>query len=88
MRLLLDKNIPWDLRPYFLERHEAVTAAYLGWDILRNGELLAQARNQFDVLITCDQSIPRQQNITESDVAVVVLVARSNSIVHLRPLLP
>ena len=88
MRLLLDKNISWDLRPYLLERHEASTAAYLGWDRLVNGALLARARNNFDVLITHDQSIPQQQNITEADVAVIVLVARSNSIRDVSPLAP
>ena len=88
MRLLPDKNITWDLRPYLQERPESVTAARLGWDRLPDGELIARARNDFDALITCDQSIPPQQNIRKDDVGVVVLVAKSNSIVHLRPLLP
>ena len=88
MRLLLDKNVSWDLRHYLLEYHETLTAAYLGWDRLRNGQLLATARNDFDVLITHDQGIPQQQNITEADVAVIVLVSRSNSINDVSPLIP
>ena len=81
MRLLIDKNISWDLRPYLLERHEASTAAYLGWDRLVNGELLARRLRRID-------QIPQQQNITEPDVAVIVLVARSNSIKDVSPLVP
>ena len=88
MRLLLDKNVTWALRPYLLERHEVFTTAFLGWDRLRNGHLLARARNDFDVLITHDQGIPPQQNITGADVAVIVLRARSNSISDVRPLIP
>jgi len=43
---------------------------------------------EFDVLITVDQSIPYQQNITERDVAVVVLEAGTNAIEDLIPLVP
>ena len=46
------------------------------------------ARDEYDVLITVDQSIPYQQNITERDVAVVVLEAGTNDIEDLRPLVP
>ena len=56
------------------------------WSGKSNGELLRLARDQFDAFITADQSIPSQQNITERDVAVVVLAARSNGIDDLTPL--
>ena len=88
MRLLLDKNITWDLRPYLLEHHETISAGYIGWDRLPDDQLLARARDDFDVLITCDQDIPKDQDITGVDVAVIVLAARTNSIKDLAPLVP
>ena len=88
MQILFDESVTWALRPILLGEHEVATAKYLGWDSKSNGELMTLARDKFDVLITADQSIPYQQNITEADVAVVVLVARRNSFEYLAPLVP
>jgi predicted nuclease of predicted toxin-antitoxin system len=88
VRLLLDKNITWDLRPYLLEHHEVISAGYLGWDKLPDDQLLARARNDFDALITCDQDILSDQAITGTDVAVIVLAAKTNGIKDLAPLIP
>ena len=87
MNILLDEQIPQELR-YYLPGHDVRTARYVGWDGKENGELLALARNEFDVLITMDRRLPREQNISETDVAIVVLRARSNRIQDLRPLVP
>jgi predicted ThiF/HesA family dinucleotide-utilizing enzyme len=88
VQILFDESVTWALRPILLGEHEVATAKYLGWDSKSNGELMTLARDKFDVLITADQSIPYQQNITEADVAVVVLVARTNDINDLKPLVP
>ena len=46
----------------------------LGWERLENGLLLdAAERAGFEVLVTCDQSIPYQQNFTDRKLAVIVL---------------
>lgn len=87
MKVLLDESVPWKLRE-LLVGHEVWTVKYLGWDSKSNGELLQLAQNEFDVLITVDRKIPYQQNITVRDVAVVVLVAKTNGINDLRPLIP
>ena len=58
------------------------------WKGRKNGDLLALARDEFDALITLDKDIPYQQNITPSDVGVMILVARTSSIASLRPLVP
>ena len=39
MKVLLDENIPHDLRP-FLAHHETFTVAYMRWGSLKNGKLL------------------------------------------------
>jgi hypothetical protein len=53
-----------------------------------NGELLALAAVDFDVFLTTDRSLSYQQNLSAFDIAVVVLVAPSNRIDDLRPLVP
>ena len=46
-----------------------------GWDTLANGELLDRAEEAgFEVLLTTDQSIRYQQNMSNRQIAVVVLM--------------
>ena len=87
MRILLDEQMPWETRHYF-PGHEAFTTQYMGWDGKVNGELLALARGEFDVLITMDRSTPFQRRLSGDDVAVIVVRARSNDFRDLKPLLP
>jgi hypothetical protein len=42
----------------------------------------------FDVLLTVDQGVQYQQNLAGLRISIVVMVARSNDIDDLRPLLP
>lgn len=75
MRILLDENIPHDLRPH-LRHHDTFTVAYLGWAGLKNGLLLNVAEKAgFEVLITGDLSLRYQHNFTGRRIAVVSLSA-------------
>lgn len=67
---------------------QVVTAREAGLAGRKNGDLLAAAESRFDVLVTVDHSLPWQQHVTSFDLAVVVLRARSNSLLSLRPLVP
>lgn len=87
MRVLLDESLPRPLAE-LLAGHEASTVAQVGWRGLENGALLRQAAASFDVVLTGDQSIEFQQNLKTLPVAVVVLVAESNRIESLAPLVP
>jgi hypothetical protein len=60
----------------------------MGWAGKRNGELLSLAAAQFDAFVTVDRNLPKQRNISQYDLAVVILVARSNRLSDLRPLVP
>ena len=60
------------LRKY-LVGHDVVTAFEAGWSELSNGELLANAEEQFDVLVTTDKQLRYQQNLTGRRIAIVVL---------------
>jgi hypothetical protein len=60
----------------------------MGWASKRNGELLTLAVGQFDVFLTADRNLSYQQDLSSFDIAVVVLVARSNRLDDLRPVMP
>ena len=53
-----------------------------------NGELLALAAGEFDVFLTVDRNLSYRQDVSAVDIAVLVLVARGNTLDVLRPLVP
>ena len=87
MRILLDECLPRRLKRELLG-HDARTAPEMGWASKTIGELLALAAAEFDVFLTSDRNISYQQNVSAFEIAVIVLVAGSNSIDDLRPLVP
>ena len=87
MRVLLDEHIPRKLRQLFEGGIEVVTVGYLGWKGKKNGELLRIAENQFDAIITMDQGIPHQQNLSEIKMGIVLLEAQSNRYEDVAPLM-
>jgi predicted nuclease of predicted toxin-antitoxin system len=88
MKLLLDENLPHQLR-HELRGHDVITAAFMGWSGIENGELLTvAAANAFDAIITNDRGIEHEQNLQSLPLAVVVLMARANTLEAIRPLVP
>jgi alkanesulfonate monooxygenase SsuD/methylene tetrahydromethanopterin reductase-like flavin-dependent oxidoreductase (luciferase family) len=70
---LLDHNIPAQLKR-LLRGHFASTARDMGWDRLRNGDLLAAAEAAgFDAMLTADQSMFYQQNNRLRKLSLVVV---------------
>jgi hypothetical protein len=77
MRLLFDQGTPVPLRNY-LSNHHIETAFDKGWDNIKNGELLRRAEaDGFDALITTDQNLRYQQNLTGRKIAIAVLMTTS-----------
>ena len=77
MRLLFDQGTPVPLRNH-LVGHQVSTTYELGWSNLSNGELLRQAEDHgFEVLVTTDQNLKYQQNLSSRTIAIVVLSAAS-----------
>jgi hypothetical protein len=73
VRVLLDANTPAPLAR-FLRGHDVKRADQLGWQSLLNGALLEAAESAgFEVLLTCDQNIQYQQNLSGRRLALVVL---------------
>jgi hypothetical protein len=60
----------------------------MGWASRENGELLSLAVGQFDVFLTVDRNLSYQQDVGQFDIRVVVLVARSNRLADMQPLMP
>jgi predicted nuclease of predicted toxin-antitoxin system len=88
MKILIDHCIDWRLGRAF-SAHTVESAGQRGWDTLRNGKLLeAAAAAGFDVLLTVDRNLKHEQNLANLPIAVVVLVAKSNRLVDLLPLVP
>jgi hypothetical protein len=88
MKILLDENIPHDFR-HVLKGHDVFTVAYMGWDSIGNGQLLALAAGGgFDVVITKDAGVEYEQNQDRLPLSVVVLQARTNRMDDLMPLVP
>ncbi|MCX6590884.1 MAG: hypothetical protein NTZ56_05110 [Acidobacteria bacterium] len=73
MRILFDQATPVPLRKY-LSGHLVRTAAQQGWDQRQNGDLLEAAEAAgFDLLITTDQNMRYQQNLSGRRIALVIL---------------
>ncbi len=73
MKILFDANTPAPLSR-FLRDHDVVRADELGWQGMENGELLDAAEGAgFDLVLTCDQNVSYQQNLTGRKVALLVL---------------
>ncbi len=88
MRLLLDECVPRPLKRE-LTGHAVSTVVEQGWSSKRNSELLRlMLAEGFEAFLTVDQHLPFQQNVAASGVAVVVVLARTNRLKELRPLVP
>lgn len=88
MRILLDECAPRPLKRE-LGDYEIRTVVEMGWSGKKNGELLRlMSQEGFTVLLTTDQNLRYQQNLQQAGVAVIVLVASSNRLPDLIPLMP
>jgi hypothetical protein len=85
--VLLDGCVPSRLADE-LPGHEVRTAPEIGWADLDDGPLLNAMADRFDVLVTVDKSLPKQQRIDNRPLAVVVLRAKTNRLGDLLPHLP
>jgi nicotinate-nucleotide pyrophosphorylase len=86
MRVLLDECLPRRLKAE-LPDYQVRTAQEEGWAGLKNGDLLRVAAGQFHVLLTVDRNIAFQQNLSGLSIAVIAMVARSNRLDDLRPVM-
>lgn len=88
MRVLLDENLDWRLARDFDADCQVETVNRQRWKGKRNGELLEQAAETFDVLVTMDKGFEYQQNISKYAIGVIIISTgknRSNRLEHIQP---
>ncbi len=87
MRILLDECVPRPLKRKFID-YKIRTVVEMGWSGKKNGELLGLMNQEgFTILLTTDQNLRHQHNLEQAGVAVIVLVAKSNRLPDLIPLI-
>lgn len=87
MKLLLDECVTRYLKRDLIG-HDVSSVDETGFKGLKNGTLLKAADRKFDVLVTVDKSIRHQQNLQSFQIAVLLLIAKTNRYEHLKPLIP
>ena len=88
MRLLIDECADERLR-FLFPGYDCQTARFANLAGLKNGDLLEAAEAAaFDVLMTVDQSIPDQQNMSGRNIALLVFSAPTNRLRDLKALAP
>jgi hypothetical protein len=83
LRILFDQGTPVPLRRALTD-HTVSTAFEMGWSQLSNGELLNVAEASFEALITTDQNLQYQQNLTGRRLAILVLPTTSWPVIQSR----
>lgn len=69
MTVLLDESVP-RLVQERLPQLAIRTVQEMGWNGLKNGDLLKRAESQFDVFITADKKLRYQQNLSNTRLAI------------------
>ena len=88
MKILLDENLPHRLRPLLIG-HDVFTVAFMKWNGVENGQLLAlAAADGSDAVLTKDTGMPYEQNTQALPCSIVVLEAPTNELDDIRPLVP
>jgi len=87
MRILLDESVPEKLG-MLLVGHSCSTVQRQGWASVKNGKLLALAKDRFDVLLTADKGMEYQQNQDTLPVAILVVRAKTNRLDDLAQAVP
>ena len=73
MRILFDQNVPRALGR-FLAGREVTRSVEVGWQELKNGDLIRAAEEGgFNLLLTCDRNLEYQQKVTGRRIAIIAL---------------
>jgi predicted nuclease of predicted toxin-antitoxin system len=85
MRILLDESVPWQFGRLLLPDHSFESVQRRGWGGTKNGQPIALAAQEFDVLVTADRGIEHQHNLSALPIAILLLRARTNRMKELAP---
>ena len=85
MRILLDECVNAGVRRAF-DGHAVRTVSELGWRSSQDGPLLELAQKQFNVFVTIDRNLERQNNLKKYNLGFVIVSVRSNEISSFLPI--
>ncbi len=79
MKILLDENLPKQLKADFGPDHDVKTVRDMGWLGKKNGELLGLiVFNGFDFFVTLDKNLRYQQNLDRIELKIFLLLTVNN----------
>jgi predicted nuclease of predicted toxin-antitoxin system len=79
MKILLDENLPRQLKADFGADYDVRTVRDMGWLGKKNGELLGLiVFNGFDFLVTIDKNLRYQQNLDRIELKIFLLLSINN----------
>jgi len=87
LKLLLDECVDRRLAQH-ITGYSVRTVTEMGWNGIKNGQLLALAQSEFDVFVTVDRNLSFQQHLPQFSIAVLLLAAPSNRLADLVKLVP
>jgi hypothetical protein len=77
LRAVIDEGVPRRAVAMLRDLGHDVSGFPNAWKGLKNGRLLARlVETGYDVLLTCDRNLHFQQDISHSDIALIVLPAQ------------
>ena len=79
MKILLDENLPKQLKADFGPDYDVKSVRDMGWLGKKNGELLGLiVFNGFDVFVTIDKNLRHQQDLDRIELIIFLLLAINN----------
>ena len=79
MKILLDENLPKQLKADFGPEYDVKNVRDMGWLGKKNGELLGLiVFNGFDFFVTIDKNLRYQQNLDRIRLVIFLLLAYNN----------
>ena len=88
IHVLLDEKVDRRRKAHFHSDFQITTVPEQGWTGISDKGLLRRTEASSDVLVTVDQNLLYQQNLSLYDLAVMVLVAPSNAISDVAQCIP
>ena len=88
MRVLLNENLPRQLKRHFPADVEGLTVQERGWSGIKNSALLRLAAGEFEVFLTMDRGVEYQQHLQRLSIGVLIIQAPSDRFEDRQPLLP
>ena len=86
MRVFVDECVTTKFMPQLIG-HDFVHISDTPWRGMKNGALLRLVESEFDVFLTTDRQLPRQQNLRNFNLVLVIVHGISNYVEDLLPLL-